>query len=121
PPGLAAVLAPGRPLHSAMLRIANMVCDGFRPATLFSYLYSRPISTSRTRGRLLGALGNTGAGLELLELSLQMRYVSLQALYKQVGSLLSNVQALRTLRLQAASAIEVSKAEESPSRLALWR
>ncbi|KAH8986649.1 hypothetical protein EDB86DRAFT_2954135 [Lactarius hatsudake] len=30
---------------------------------------------SRTHGRLLGALGTTGAGLELLELSLQMRYV----------------------------------------------
>ncbi|KAH9163112.1 hypothetical protein EDB89DRAFT_1397576 [Lactarius sanguifluus] len=38
-----------------------------------SYSCSRPMWTSRTRGRLLGALGNTGAGLELLELSLQMR------------------------------------------------
>ncbi|KAH9166158.1 hypothetical protein EDB89DRAFT_2005343 [Lactarius sanguifluus] len=31
-----------------------------------------PMWTSRTRGRLLGALGNTGAELELLKLSLQM-------------------------------------------------
>ncbi|KAH9010061.1 hypothetical protein EDB84DRAFT_1544929, partial [Lactarius hengduanensis] len=104
--GLTAALAPGRPLHSATLRVANTVYDGFRPATLCSYSSLRPMWMSRTRGRLLGALGKTGAGLELLELSLQMRYVSLQALYKQVGSLLSNVQALRTLRLQATLAIE---------------
>ncbi|KAH9021785.1 hypothetical protein EDB85DRAFT_1998936 [Lactarius pseudohatsudake] len=83
--------------------------------------------TSRMRGRLLGALGNSGAGLELLELSLQMRYVSAARpssgteWSKQVSSLLPNVQALRTLRLRATLAIEVAKAEEGPSRLALWR
>ncbi|KAH8991771.1 hypothetical protein EDB86DRAFT_1555847 [Lactarius hatsudake] len=46
--------------------------------------------------------------------------VSLQVQYK-LGSLLSNVQVLPTLRLQATLVIEVAKAEESPSRLALWR
>ncbi|KAH9010475.1 hypothetical protein EDB83DRAFT_2530668 [Lactarius deliciosus] len=122
-PDLAAALAPGRPLHSATLRVANTVCDGLRPAARWrcSHPYSRPMWTSRTHGWVLGALGNTGAGLELLELSLQMRYVLLQALYKQVASLLSNVQALRTLRLRATLAIEVAKADESSSHLALWR
>ncbi|KAH9169811.1 hypothetical protein EDB89DRAFT_1982839, partial [Lactarius sanguifluus] len=53
-----------------------------KPAALFSALGGalkvlvlvlvRPMWTSRTRGRLLGALGNTGAELELLKLSLQM-------------------------------------------------
>ncbi|KAH9013001.1 hypothetical protein EDB85DRAFT_1999382, partial [Lactarius pseudohatsudake] len=36
--GLTAALAPGRPLHSATLRVANTVYDGFRPATLFCAL-----------------------------------------------------------------------------------
>ena len=44
----------------------------------------------------------------------------MQALHKQVGSLLPNVQALRTLRLRATLATEVVKAEEDLSRLALW-
>jgi len=38
-------------------------------------------------------------------------------LYKQVGSLLPNVQALRTLHLRATLATEAANAEEGPSRL----
>ncbi|KAH9010125.1 hypothetical protein EDB85DRAFT_1902416 [Lactarius pseudohatsudake] len=127
-PGLAAVLAPGRLLHSAMLRIANMVCDGFRPATLFCALggalkvlvlilapdidvtHARAV-VRRARKYRRGARASRAVSSD---------EVSLQALYK-LGSPLSNVQALRTLRLQATLAIEVAKAEESPSRLALWR
>ncbi|KAH9166178.1 hypothetical protein EDB89DRAFT_2005705 [Lactarius sanguifluus] len=55
-----------------------------KPAALFSALGGAlkvlvlvlvpPMWTSRTRGRLLGALGNTGAELERLKLSLQMGY-----------------------------------------------
>ncbi|KAH9054853.1 hypothetical protein EDB87DRAFT_1688740 [Lactarius vividus] len=110
-PGLAAALAPGRPLRRVTLRIASTLYDGLRPAALFSalgdslkelVLVLAPDVDVRTRGRLLGALGNTGAGLEVLELSLDgtSDEVSLQALYKQVGSLLPNVQALRTLCLR---------------------
>ncbi|KAH8976800.1 hypothetical protein EDB86DRAFT_3094430 [Lactarius hatsudake] len=47
--------------------------------------------------------------------------VSLQALYKQVGSLLPNVQALRTLRVRVSLPTEAAKADEGPSRLALWK
>ncbi|KAH9010500.1 hypothetical protein EDB83DRAFT_2680812 [Lactarius deliciosus] len=118
-PGLAAALAPGRPLRRVMLHIASTLYDGLRPAALVGALGGAlkelrlvlaPDVDVRTRGRLLGALGNTGAGLE----------VSLQALYKQVGSLLPNVQALRTLRLRTSLPTEAAKAEEGPSRFALW-
>jgi len=76
----------------------------------------------RTRGRLLGMLANTGAELELLELDLDgtSDEVSLQALFKQVGSLLPHVQALRMLRLRATLATEAANVEEGPSRLVLW-
>ncbi|KAH9031171.1 hypothetical protein EDB84DRAFT_175319 [Lactarius hengduanensis] len=130
-PGLAAALAPGRPLRRVTLHIARTLYDGLRPAALFGalggalkelVLVLAPDVDVRTRGRLLGALGNTGAGLEVLELSLDgtSDEVSLQALYKQVGSLLPNVQALRTLRLRTSLPTEAAKAEEDPSRLALW-
>ncbi|KAH9165331.1 hypothetical protein EDB89DRAFT_1911503 [Lactarius sanguifluus] len=122
-PGLAAALAPGRPLRRVTLHIASTLYDGLRPAALFGalggslkelVLVLAPDVDVRTRGRLLGALGNTGAGLEVLELSLDgtSDEVSLQALYKQVGSLLPNVQALRTLRLRATLATEAAKSEE---------
>ncbi|KAH9012410.1 hypothetical protein EDB83DRAFT_2556922 [Lactarius deliciosus] len=130
-PGLAAALAPGRPLRRVTLHIASTLYDGLRPAALFGALGGAlkelglvlaPDVDVRTRGRLLGALGNTGAGLEVLELSLDgtSDEVSLQALYKQVGSLLPNVQALRTLRLRTSLPTEAAKAEEGPSRFALW-
>ncbi|KAH9051716.1 hypothetical protein EDB87DRAFT_1733929 [Lactarius vividus] len=130
-PGLAAALAPGRPLRRVTLRIASTLYDGLRPAALFGtlgdslkelVLVLTPDVDVRTRGRLLGALGNTGAGLEVLELSLDgtSDEVSLQALYKQVGSLLPNVQALHTLCLRTSLPTEAAKAEEGPSRLALW-
>ncbi|KAH8977804.1 hypothetical protein EDB92DRAFT_1844491, partial [Lactarius akahatsu] len=130
-PGLAAALAPGRPLRRVTLHIASTLYDGLRPAALFGALGGAlkelglvlaPDVDVRTRGRLLGALGTTGTGLEVLELSLDgtSDEVSLQALYKQVGSLLPNVQALRTLRLRTSLPTEAAKSEEGPSRLALW-
>ena len=79
-PGLAAALVPGRPLHHVTLRVASTLYDGLRPAALFSalggalkelVLVLAPDVDVRTRGRLLGALANTGAGLELLELKLE--------------------------------------------------
>lgn len=79
-PGLAAALAPGRPLRRVTLRIASTLYDGLRPAALFSALGGElkelvlvlaPGVDVRTRGRLLGALANTGAGLEILELNLE--------------------------------------------------
>ncbi|KAH9166145.1 hypothetical protein EDB89DRAFT_2076144 [Lactarius sanguifluus] len=126
--GLAAALAPGRPLHSAALRVANTAYDGFRPTTLFCALcgalkvlalvlapdvdvaYIRA-GVRRARKYRCGARASRAVSSD---------EVSLQALYK-LGLLLSNVQALPTLRLQATLAIEVAKAEESPSRLVLWR
>ena len=78
-PGLAAALAPSRPLRRVTLRIASTLYDGLRPAALFGalggalkelVLVLAPDVDVRTRGRLLGALANTGAGLEVLELSL---------------------------------------------------
>ncbi|KAI9433230.1 hypothetical protein H4582DRAFT_2082710 [Lactarius indigo] len=125
-PGLAAALAPDRPLRSVTMRIASTLYDGLRPAALFGalggalkelVLVLAPDVDVRTRGRLLGALGNTGAGLEILELSLDgtSDEVSLQALYKQVGSLLPNVQALRTLRLRASLPTETAKSDEEIS------
>ena len=79
-PGLAAALAPGRPLRRVTLRIASTLYDGLRPAALFSSLGSAlkelilvlaPDVDVRTRGRLLGALANTGTGLEILEMRLE--------------------------------------------------
>lgn len=47
--------------------------------------------------------------------------VALQVLYKQVGMLLPNVGALRTLRLRAKrTAKTAAETEEGPSRLAVW-
>jgi hypothetical protein len=79
-PGLVAALAPGRLLRRVTLRIASTLYDGLRPAALFGalggalkelVLVLAPDVDVRTRGRLLGALANTGAGLELLELNLE--------------------------------------------------
>ncbi|KAH9166175.1 hypothetical protein EDB89DRAFT_2005610 [Lactarius sanguifluus] len=111
--GLAAALAPGRPLRRVTLHIASTLYDGLRPAALFGalggslkelVLVLAPDVDVRTRGRLLGALGNTGAGLEALELSLDG----------------TSDEALRTLRLRTTLATEAAKSEEGPSRLALW-
>jgi hypothetical protein len=46
--------------------------------------------------------------------------VALQTLYKQVGTLLPNVRALRTLRLRAVRTPSAATSEEGPSRLAVW-
>ena len=84
-PGLVAALAPSRPLRRVTLRVASTLYDGLRPAALFGALFGALGSSAlkelvlvlapdvdvRTRGRLLGALANTGTGLELLELSLE--------------------------------------------------
>ena len=79
-PGLAAALAPGRPLRRVTLRIASTLYDGLRPAALFSALGGAlkelalvlaPDVDVRTRGRLLGALASTVTGLEVLEMSLE--------------------------------------------------
>jgi len=77
---------------------------------------------ARTRGRLLGALAKTSEGLEVLELRLEGKSdeVALQALYKQVGTLLPNVRALHTLRLCAVRVPTATEPEEGPSRLAVW-
>ena len=142
---------PGRALRRVTLRITSTLYDGLRPAALFGALGGKleelvlVLASDvdvRTRGRLLGALANTGAGLELLELNLEGTsdevrsssppssaplgsdcyaniQVSLQALYKQVGSLLPNLQALHTLHLRTTLPSEAAKAEEGPSCLAL--
>jgi hypothetical protein len=79
-PGLAAALAPGRPLQRVTLRVASTLYDGLRPAALFGALGGQlkelvlvlaPDVDARTRGRLLGALAKTGGGLETLELRLE--------------------------------------------------
>ena len=79
-PGLAAALAPGRPVERVTLRVASTLYDGLRPAALFDALGSElkelalvlaPDVDARTRGRLLGALAKTGEGLEALELRLE--------------------------------------------------
>ncbi|KAH9165009.1 hypothetical protein EDB89DRAFT_378211 [Lactarius sanguifluus] len=121
-------LAHGRPPHCVTLRIASAQYDGLHPAeTVWCARRSKGTRTRaecgmRTRGQSLGALGNTRAELEVLDLSLEgtSDEVSHQALYKQIGSLLPNVQALRTLRLQASLPTEAAIADEGPSRLALW-
>ncbi|KAH8991819.1 hypothetical protein EDB86DRAFT_3079673 [Lactarius hatsudake] len=105
-PGLTAALP------SAAQSDASTLYDGLRPAALFGtrcgalkelILVLVPDVVMRTCGRLLGALGNTGAGLEVLEVSPEgtSDEVPLQALYKQVSSPLPNVQTLRTLHLRA--------------------
>ncbi|KAI9433146.1 hypothetical protein H4582DRAFT_2082602 [Lactarius indigo] len=131
-PDLVVALTPGRPLRCATLRIASTLYDGLRPAALFGalggalkdlILVLAPDVDMPTWGRLLGAPGNTGAVLEPLKRSLDGTSdveVSLQALYKQVGSPLPNFQALRTLPLRATLATEAAKREEGPLRLALW-
>ncbi|KAH8990915.1 hypothetical protein EDB86DRAFT_3080213 [Lactarius hatsudake] len=128
-PGLAAVLSPSRPLRPVTPCIANTLYDGLRPTALFGALIDAlkglilvltPDVGVRAHGPLLGALGNSGAGLETPELSFKgiSDEVSLKAPYKQVGPLLPNVQALRTVRLQTVTT-EAAQAEEGPSHLAL--
>lgn len=165
-PGLATVLAPGRPVRRVTLRVASTLYDGLRPAALFDAVGSQlrelvlvlaPDVDARTRGRLLGALAKTAEGLEVLELRIEGKsdevrarvftcliaaltpvwhlcgpvgwwwvrwvlsfQVVLQALYKQVGTLLPNVRALRTLRLRAVRTATAAESEEGPSRLAVW-
>ncbi|KAH8990899.1 hypothetical protein EDB86DRAFT_2937671, partial [Lactarius hatsudake] len=77
-PGIAAALAPSRPLRPVTLRIANTLYDSLRPAALFGALIGAPKGLIlvlmpdvgvRAHGPLLGALGNSGAGLETPELS----------------------------------------------------
>ncbi|KAH8994708.1 hypothetical protein EDB86DRAFT_3167489 [Lactarius hatsudake] len=117
-PGIAAALAPSRPLRPMMPRIANTLYDSLHPAALFGALIGAlkglilvltPDVGVRAHGPLLGALGNSGAGLETPELSFKgiSDEVSLKAPYKQVGPLLPNSQS------------EAAQAEEGPSRLAL--
>ncbi|KAN0137518.1 hypothetical protein V8E53_004569 [Lactarius tabidus] len=116
------------PLRHVTLRIASTRYDGLRPTALFNVLGGAwkelvlvlaPDVDVRTRGRLLGALANAGTGLEVFEISLEgtLDEVALQALYKQVGSLLPNVPALR--RLKVSLATEIAVTEDAPSRLAL--
>jgi hypothetical protein len=59
-------------LRRVTLRIASTLHDGLRPAELFGALEVLVLALDvDTRGQLLGALANTGAGLELLELNLE--------------------------------------------------
>ncbi|KAH9077566.1 hypothetical protein EDB83DRAFT_2514279 [Lactarius deliciosus] len=107
------------------LRVTSTLYDDLRPAALFGALSAlmelalvlAPDVDVRACARLLGALGNMGA---VLELSLEgpSDEVSLKVLYKQVGSLLPNVQALHTLRLRTMTT-EAAQAEEDPSHLPL--
>ncbi|KAI9435303.1 hypothetical protein H4582DRAFT_2171072 [Lactarius indigo] len=130
-PGLAAALTYLRLLRRVTLRIPSALYNDLRPVALYSalggslrelVLVLAPDVGIHTRGRLLGAQENTDAGLEVLELSLDSTSdeVSLQVLYKQVSSLLSNVQALRTLRLQASLPTEAAEADGGSLRLVLW-
>lgn len=137
-PGLAVSLAHGRllTLRQVTLRVTSTLYDGLRPAAIFGVLFGagggqvKVLSLvlaadvdRRTRGRLLGALAKIGEGLEVLELQLEGKSdeVALQVLYKQVGTLLPSMCALRTLRLRAErTAKTAAETEEGPSRLALW-
>jgi hypothetical protein len=91
-----------------------------------------------THGRLLGALAKTAEGLQYCTCSpvcvpdrgvnpgvcavgwWLWFQVALQALYKQVGTLLPNVRALHTLRLRAVRTATAVASEEGPKRLAVW-
>ncbi|KAH9011046.1 hypothetical protein EDB83DRAFT_2557111 [Lactarius deliciosus] len=93
-----------------------MPYDGLRLMALFGALggscsFSRSMRTC-TRGWLLGTLANTSAGLDVLELSLEgtSDEVSPPALYEQVGFLLPNVRALRSLRPRTSLPTEAGKA-----------
>ncbi|KAH9051715.1 hypothetical protein EDB87DRAFT_1662441, partial [Lactarius vividus] len=110
--GLAATLAHLHLLRCMTLCIASTLYDGLHPVALFSALAGSlkelvlvltPDMGVHTCGRLVGTVGNTGAGLEVLEPSLNRTSdeVSLQALghgrtharCKQVESPLPDVQA----------------------------
>ncbi|KAI9429325.1 hypothetical protein H4582DRAFT_2089506 [Lactarius indigo] len=91
-PGLAVALVPGRPLRRVTLSIASTLYDGLRPAAPFGalggalkelVLVLAPDVDVHMRWRLLGALGNTGAGLEMnwAWMALQMRYAFAALLY----------------------------------------
>jgi hypothetical protein len=78
--GLAVALAPNRSLQRMTLRIASTLYDGLCPAAIFGTLGSQlkelvlvlvPDVDAWMRGRFLGALVNTGGGLEVLELCLE--------------------------------------------------
>ncbi|KAH8982357.1 hypothetical protein EDB86DRAFT_2970961, partial [Lactarius hatsudake] len=115
-PGIAAALAPSRPLRPVTLCIANTLYDSLRPVALFGAL----IGTLKGLILLLGALGNIDVGLETSELSLEgiLDEVLLKTLYKQVGSLLQNVQVLCMLRLRTMTTT-ASQVEEGLLHLAL--
>ncbi|KAH8978230.1 hypothetical protein EDB92DRAFT_1956777 [Lactarius akahatsu] len=104
-PSLTVALAPSCLLQHVTIWMASTLYDSLRPAALFGVLSGSlkelvlvptPDVDVCTHRRLLGVLGNTGAGLKALKLSLDGTsdeyYVSLQALYKQT-SLLTKAKA----------------------------
>lgn len=100
---------------------------GYRPAALLSALGGAlkelelvlaPDVDIDIRGWLLGTLANTGTGLEVLKMS-PSNGVALQALCKQVGSHLPNVQTLRTPCLKASLVTEAAVVEGVLSSLTL--
>ncbi|KAH8981382.1 hypothetical protein EDB86DRAFT_3107208 [Lactarius hatsudake] len=111
--------APSSAFRRVTLRVASTLYDGLCPAAFFGALVGALkelvlalVSNVdvRTRGRLLGTLGTTSAGLKL-SLKGTSDEVSLKAPYKQVGSLLPNVQALhlRTMSTEAAQRKKVRR------------
>jgi hypothetical protein len=114
-PGLAAVLAPGRPVQRVTLRVASTLYDGLRPAALFDALGSQLRELvfvlasdvdARTRGRLLGALGKTSGGLEVLELRLEGKHDEVRAR----SSLFPRIAALIVWRLSHLTSGRVASA-----------
>ncbi|KAI9435288.1 hypothetical protein H4582DRAFT_2100435 [Lactarius indigo] len=130
-PGLAAALTYLRLLHRVTLRVASTLYNDLCPVALYSVLSSslRVLVLVLASDvdvliceRLLAALGNTDAGLEVLEVSLNgtSNEVSLQSLNMQVSSLLPNVQALRKLHLRTSLPSEAAEADRGSLQLVLW-
>ncbi|KAI0067419.1 hypothetical protein BV25DRAFT_1099375 [Artomyces pyxidatus] len=121
PPALAMSLAPGRTLACVSLHVESTLYDGLRPAALMDALegvrelrmiLSRGVDT-RTRARLVGALGRVGPRLRLLEI--RMEGTSDETLYKQISGLLPVTPALRVLRfITTPSIFEVPSSPLSP-------
>ncbi|KAL6310258.1 hypothetical protein BKA93DRAFT_4334 [Sparassis latifolia] len=114
PPVLGAVLVPGHPVASAVLRIRTTLYEGLRPSAIMSALArsSAPIKRlsikatsnkvdARTLERIFMSAGaELGDRLEVLEVDWVLED---EILYKQILSVLPRFRSLRTLRLHRGS------------------
>ncbi|KAI9432374.1 hypothetical protein H4582DRAFT_1110015 [Lactarius indigo] len=111
--GSAEALAPGRPLRHVTLHVTSNLYNGLRHAALFDV---------HMHGWLLGALANTGAGSSRLNWVSRAFQTSLAPSTVHAGRLsIAEWTGVSHTPPSGYSVDETIKADEDPSRLALWK